>query len=153
MSYDIGSLRQRAYLFGNQPQAGYGAQIPFGNEPLRPGGQYPRELDGSDVFYSVGEPMLTHREMNFEHHKRYIDIHVPVTGTERIALCPAASRPQDAAFDEEKDIGFFPGRKVNAVDVPAGWFCMCFPDDAHVPGMISAGESHAIVKVVVNVRA
>jgi len=111
------------------------------------------ELDGSDVFYSVGEPMLTHREMNFEHHKRYIDIHVPVTGTERIALCPAATRPQDAAFDEEKDIGFFPGRKVNAVDVPAGWFCICFPDDAHVPGMISAGESHAIVKVVVKVRA
>ncbi|MCI6378254.1 MAG: YhcH/YjgK/YiaL family protein [Clostridiales bacterium] len=110
------------------------------------------ELEGTDVFYSVGEPLLTHREMSFEHHKRYIDIHVPITGTERIALCPAAARPQDAAFDEQKDIGFFPGRQVNTVDVPAGWFCICFPDDAHVPGM-TAGEDHAIVKVVVKVRA
>lgn len=110
------------------------------------------ELCGSDVFYSVGEPVLTARAMNFEFHKRYIDIHVPVTGTERIALCPAASRPEDTPFDEAKDIGFFCGGAVNTVEVPAGWFCLCLPDDAHVPCM-SGGEDHAIVKVVIKVKA
>lgn len=109
------------------------------------------ELQGSDVFYSVGEPMLSQREMNFEFHQRYIDIHVPVTGTEEIALCPASTRPADTTFDVEKDAGFFPGKPVNVVKVPAGWFCVCFPDDAHVPCMSS--DEHAIVKVVMKIRA
>ena len=110
------------------------------------------ELQGSDVFYSVSEPVLTARPMNFEFHRRYIDIHVPITGTERIALCPASSRPSDTPFDEAKDIGFFPGRPVNTVQVPAGWFCLCFPDDAHVP-CISGAEEHAIVKLMLTVKA
>ena len=109
------------------------------------------ELRGPDVVYTVSEPMLSARPMNFEFHRRYADIHVPVTGAERIALCPASSRPADTAFDEEKDIGFFPGRAVNTVKVPIGWFCVCFPEDAHVPCM-SGSEEHAIVKLVLKVR-
>ena len=50
-------------------------------------------LQGSDVFYPVSEPLLSARAMTFEFHRRYTDIHVPVTGTERIALCPASARP------------------------------------------------------------
>ena len=110
------------------------------------------ELQGSDVFYFVSEPVLAARPMNFEYHRRYADIHVPITGTERIALCSASARPADTAFDVEKDIGFFPGRAVNTVRVPIGWFCICFPDDAHVP-YLSGPEEHAIVKLVLKVRA
>ena len=110
------------------------------------------ELQGSDVFYTVSEPMLTARPMNFEFHKHYTDIHVPITGAERIALCPAASCPVDTPFNDEKDIGVFLGRAVNTVKVPAGWFCICFPEDAHVP-CLSETEEHAIVKLVLKVRA
>ena len=78
--------------------------------------------------------------------------YVPVTGEERIALCPASSRPADTPFDSEKDIGFFPGRATNTVRIPAGWFCVCFPEDAHVP-CLSDAEEHAIVKLVLKVRA
>ncbi|MEG0996376.1 MAG: YhcH/YjgK/YiaL family protein, partial [Clostridia bacterium] len=91
------------------------------------------ELRGTDVFYSVSEPMLSARAMNFEFHRSYVDIHVPITGEETIALCSAASRPQDTFFDGEKDIGFFQCTPTNAVVVPEGWFLVCFPDDAHVP--------------------
>lgn len=110
------------------------------------------ELQGKKVFYTVSESLLAARPMNFEFHRRYIDIHVPVTGTERIALCPASSRPADTPFDAEKDIGFFPGRAVNTVKVPSGWFCLCFPEDAHVP-CLSGAEERAIVKLVLKVRA
>lgn len=109
------------------------------------------ELDGSRVFATASEVTLAHRPMNFEYHKRYIDIHIPVTGTELIALCSASERPDDATFDAKKDIGFFDGHAVNRVTIPAGWFCVCFPDDAHVPGM--GEDGHAIVKVVVKVAA
>ncbi len=111
------------------------------------------ELSGDDVFYSVGEPVLMQRPMRFEFHRRYIDIHVPITGTERISLCPAGSRSADTPFDAAKDIGFFEGTAVNTVDVPSGWFCLCFPDDAHVPCMNAGAEERAIVKVVVKVKA
>ena len=57
------------------------------------------ELQGADVFYTVSEPTLSARPMTFEFHRRYTDIHVPVTGEERIALCPASSRPADTPFD------------------------------------------------------
>ena len=110
------------------------------------------ELQGTDVFYTVSEPTLSARPMTFEFHRRYTDIHVPVTGEERIALCPASSRPADTPFDSEKDIGFFPGRSINTVRIPAGWFCVCFPEDAHVP-CLSDAEEHAIVKLVLKVRA
>ena len=109
------------------------------------------ELCGADVFYSVSEPMLTARAMNFEFHRRYVDIHVPITGEETIALCSAASRPADTEFDAEKDIGFFPGTPVHTVTIPEGWFLVCFADDAHVPCI--AAEEHAIVKVIVKVKA
>ena len=110
------------------------------------------DLQGTDVFYTVSEPTLSARPMTFEFHRRYTDIHVPVTGEERIALCPASSRPADTSFDSEKDIGFFPGRATNTVRIPAGWFCACFPEDAHVP-CLSDAEEHAIVKLVLKVRA
>ncbi len=109
-------------------------------------------LLGEDVYYSVGEPTLTHRDMTFEYHLRFADVHVPITGTERIALCPASTRPEDTAYDAQKDVGFFAGNAVNIVDVPAGWFCLCLPDDAHVPCMCKS-EERAILKVVVKAKA
>lgn len=109
------------------------------------------ELDGENAFYMVSEVALKPKEMNFEYHKKYIDIHMPVTGRERIAICSASVRAGDAEFSAEKDCGFFDAEAVNVVTVPEGWFCVCFPDDAHVPGMGEDGKS--IVKIVVKIRA
>lgn len=80
------------------------------------------ELQGTDVFYTVSEPTLSARPMTFEFHRRYADIHVPVTGEERIALCPASSRPADTPFDSEKDIGFFPAAPSTRSGFPPGGF-------------------------------
>ena len=89
--------------------------------------------------------------MRFEYHQEYIDIHLPVTGKEQIALCSAADKPADSTYDPERDFGEFDGKAVNTVTVPEGWFCVCFPDDAHVPGI--GEEGHAIVKVVIKIKA
>ena len=107
------------------------------------------ELMGDAAYYTVGEPVFCPKPMRFEHHRRYIDIHVPVTRAEQIALCPAIE--PDDGFDEEKDVGFFAGEPVNTVVVPAGWFCVCFAQDAHVPCI--GEDERAALKVVVKVRA
>ena len=75
------------------------------------------------------------KKMQFEFHRRYIDIHCPLDGTEEIGICGIEDCPIDAPFDVEKDIGFFEGEAANIVRVPAGWFCITFPQDAHCPGM------------------
>ncbi|MDD3334460.1 MAG: YhcH/YjgK/YiaL family protein [Eubacteriales bacterium] len=109
------------------------------------------QLDSDKVFYSTNEITLSPRAPRFEFHQKYIDIHVPITGTETIALCAADSQPKDTPFDTEKDMGLFEGQPLYTVTVPAGWFCLCMPGDAHVPCM--GEEGHAIVKMIVKVRA
>lgn len=108
------------------------------------------QLDGDKVFYSVSEVTLSQKPPRFEYHQQYIDIHIPVTGTEAIGLCSAATRPADTEFDASKDFGLFDGKAVNQVQVPAGWFCVCFPDDAHVP--CTGEDGHAILKVIMKIQ-
>lgn len=110
------------------------------------------ELQGTDVFYTVSEPTLSARPMTFEFHRRYTDIHVPVTGEERIALCPRRPVPPTPPLTAKRTSVSSPGRAINTVRIPAGWFCICFPEDAHVP-CLSDAEEHAIVKLVLKVRA
>lgn len=110
-----------------------------------------KELDGRRAFYSVSEIQLMDKPMRFEYHQKYIDIHLPLTGKEEIALCSAASRPEDTPFDAEKDIGFFDGTPVNTIVVPSGWFCLCMPDDAHVP--CRGEEGRSILKAIVKILA
>lgn len=51
------------------------------------------ELQGSDVFYTVSEPLLSARAMTFEFHRRYTDIHVPVTARSASRCAPPPRVP------------------------------------------------------------
>lgn len=111
------------------------------------------EIMGDDAFAMLNHLTCTRRPMRFEFHRKYADIHVPLSGVEQIALCStSASMPDEAAYDAQKDVGFFDAAPVNIVSVPAGWFCICFPDDAHVPGYAAEREL-SIDKLIVKVRA
>ena len=89
------------------------------------------------------------KEMKFEFHRRFIDVHCPLEGEEKIGVCDIGDCPADVAFNEEKDIGFFEGEAVNLVRVPAGWFCVTFPQDAHCPGI--SQEEQTVKKIVAKV--
>ena len=108
------------------------------------------ELMGERAYANVSQVTLWPKPLNFEFHRQYADIHVPLTGTERIALCPAANCPAGIPFDAEKDCALFPGEAVNVAEVPTGWFLVCFPQDAHVPCM--GAREQTIVKAVYKVR-
>ena len=99
-------------------------------------------------------PRSSARPMTFEFHRRYADIHVPVTGARSASRCaPRPSRPADTAFDSRKGHRLLPRpRRQHGQGACIGWFCICFPEDAHVP-CLSGAEEHAIVKLVLKVRA
>ena len=103
-------------------------------------------LDGKRLFYAVSESPLREAYHQFEYHRAYIDIHVPLTMMECIAVCSAADRPAAIAFSAEKDCGLFSAPAVNQLSVPVGWFCICFPGDAHAPCL--AGRPEDVGKVL-----
>ena len=93
--------------------------------------------------FTVSEISYKASSGHFEYHRKYIDIHLPLTGGEQMGICStAANTPDAAAFNEEKDCGFFDAPAVNTITVPAGWFCICFPDDAHEPSLGEVGTSY-----------
>lgn len=86
------------------------------------------------------------RDPSFEYHKDYIDIHAPLEGEEKIALVSIDKKPADASYDAAKDAGRFMAEADNTVTVPAGWFCITFPEDGHLACL--GDEPHVVKKAV-----
>ncbi len=91
---------------------------------------------------------LPREEARLESHRKFIDIHVPLEGTERIGWKPAADcRAPDGPFDPDRDLGFFHDRPGSIVELRPGMFAVFFPADAHAP-LIGEGE---ILKAVLKI--
>ena len=93
--------------------------------------------------FTVSEINYKAQSGQFEYHRAYIDIHLPINGGEQMGIASTAANVSDeAAFDAANDCGFFNAPAVNTITVPAGWFCICFPDDAHEPSIGEVGKSY-----------
>ena len=83
----------------------------------------------------------------YEAHRRYIDLHYTVSGTERIATADTYSLTVSTPYDQQKDIGFLTGEADGCYDVKPGQFLVCFPNDAHKVAMMTEAPA-AVSKVV-----
>ena len=93
---------------------------------------------------------LPEEETFFESHRRYLDIHVPLTGVERMDI----AHPADLALNlgksnEAGDFYAYEGdaREKQSIILKPGTFLVAFPEDAHRV-KIQAGEKSAVTKVV-----
>lgn len=87
-------------------------------------------------------------EARLETHREYIDIQIPLSGTETMGYTAAADcLPADAPYDEANDISFFEGTAENYLEVKPGMFTIFFPQDGHAPGITPTGVKKVIVKV------
>lgn len=87
------------------------------------------------IFVKCEEPGLLPRERAcLEVHDRFIDIHVPVKGTETIGWARRGDLmlPQKS-YDEESDIAFYGDMAQCLVHVRPGQMAVFFPEDAHAP--------------------
>lgn len=107
------------------------------------------ELKGKDLFVNVAQTNTkTKEEAKLETHREYIDIQIPLSGTEIMGYTPACNCvPADAPYSEEKDITFFEGLAETYVAVKPGMFAIYFPQDGHAPGITPDGVKKIIVKV------
>lgn len=102
--------------------------LPPGALPESPAGLGGGRLQASPV-------RLTTRpeaECRYEAHRRFIDVHYTVRGTEKISVRPVEGLPALEPFREQEDIGFYAGGPGVDCLVGPGQFLVCWPGEAHL---------------------
>ena len=112
-------------------------------------------IDGRDLYATLNlfetQPDDT---LFFEAHRKYLDIHVPLAGEERMDIADTASLSLDeAASKPENDFYAYSDRdpEHQRVILKRGDFLVAFPADAHrVKGQVSGASE--VRKVVFKIR-
>lgn len=109
-------------------------------------------LDGDRLFINN---VLTHgreaSEMPLEAHRQYLDIHILLSGEERIGWraigdCGTPSKE----YNQEEDYMLWDKEATSYVDLKPGQFVIVYPEDAHAP-LIGTGDIRKlIVKALVD---
>ena len=94
------------------------------------------ELKGKELLVNVAQTKpKTKEDAKLETHRDFIDIQIPLSGTEIMG------------YTAEKDITFFSGLAESYIEVKPGMFAIFFPQDGHAPGITPDGVKKVIVKV------
>ena len=104
-----------------------------------------------DVIVKCEEPALMPREnVRLEAHRRFIDIHVPLKGTEIIGWAPvAALKHPQVPYCEESDVEFYGDAAHSLIHLHKGQLAVFFPEDAHAPNIGLGNDRKMCMKIPV----
>lgn len=109
------------------------------------------ELKGEEVYCTkFTYETVPAEEAFFEAHKLYLDIHIMLSGAERVDIASPAKLTQ---FDHQGDFYAYRGEAEHRLVLSPGSFLVVFPDDAHQIKMQVDGPatvSKAVFKVKIN---
>jgi len=108
------------------------------------------EIDDKRVYALVAlESGRGRKEAKLEAHQKYIDIQVPLSGTDEIGWKSRlyCSMPE-GQYDEDRDCELFTDTPDSWITVSPGNFVIFFPEDAHAP-LAATGRLHKIVIKVI----
>ncbi len=109
------------------------------------------EVSGDLVYANVVEAKPKSKDCApIEIHRKYIDIHVPLSGDEQMGYTPVNELPY-AEFVEADDAALYPVslRARDYFNVKKGEFAVFFPQDGHAPAITDAPLKKIIIKVAV----
>ena len=108
------------------------------------------ELKGKDLLVNIAQTKpKTKEEAKLETHNEFIDIQIPLSGTEIMGYTAAKDCvPADAPYNEEKDITFYVDKPTAYTKIYPGQFVIYFPEDGHAPGIGQGVIRKGIVKVL-----
>jgi len=92
----------------------------------------------------------TEQEGKLEAHRKYIDVQYVISGEEQMGYVPLNGQQILEPYKEENDIIFFTGEK-SFIKVSSGMFAIFFPEDVHMPGIMTK-QSLPVKKLVIKVR-
>ncbi|HSI96029.1 MAG: YhcH/YjgK/YiaL family protein [Methylophilaceae bacterium] len=112
-------------------------------------GRYP--IEGDSLFAIVEEADGRSRaDAKLECHRKYIDIQFVLRGMDEMGWSPLCTcREPVAGYSDKRDIEFFHDAPASWVAVPAGAFCVFFPEDAHAPLVGVAPIRKVVLKIAV----
>lgn len=99
------------------------------------------EIDGNDVYCNAVRINYA-KENIWERHEGYLDIHISLDGQESIRYCDRERVHGWSDYDPKGDCATAPFSEVGIViPMTEGKFAICFPQDAHMPGLGEDGKS------------
>ena len=110
-------------------------------------------IDG-DNFYFNYETAKTENidERFFEGHKNYIDIHIIISGKEKIGYSPRSNVVRTLPWDRAKDFEKYEGAVYHIFEMEEDKFIIFFPEEPHMP-LIKSGENcEEITKAVFKIK-
>ena len=109
------------------------------------------EIDGERLFVNIGEYTTTAAKERFwEAHRKYLDVHVMLHGTEQIDL-NFIQNMDVKEFVEKDDFLPMDGEKNSSVVLRDGDFLICYPSDGHRTA-VAVEEPEKIKKAIFKVR-
>ena len=93
------------------------------------------QVEGDDIFYIVDDyKTKPSAEGKLESHKKYIDIHVAISGSEYIGHVHFSNQKVFKSYDEANDYALYDGSAPFFKLMP-GSFAVFYPNDLHMPGV------------------
>ena len=109
------------------------------------------KIDGKRIYATIFEGQGKGRKAaKLETHKKYIDIHYAVSGSDEVGWNPAQEcASKDGGYNKKKDYQVY--SDVPKIWVPhwPGTFIIFFPEDAHAPVTITKKMHKVVIKVAV----
>lgn len=111
-------------------------------------------LNGDTLFINVCDAKLVSAEaQKLEVHKKYIDIHFPLSGKEIVGWKHLSNvGTSEAPFDVANDFALYAEQPSTYYEVLPGEFYIVYPEDAHAPIIGEGVLRKLIVKVLLDVQ-
>jgi YhcH/YjgK/YiaL family protein len=108
-------------------------------------------IDSNDVYAMVTEnPTKDMDSTKWESHRNYIDLHMVISGEEKIGVTDATKLIVTMLYDSSKDLANYSGEGNFYTALPSTFF-LFFPSDAHRPN-ITTSDNEPDKKIVIKIR-
>ena len=107
-------------------------------------------LDGERLFINVADASLkSPEEQVLEVHRRYIDVHFPLSSNEVMGWSPLQGLQTESVnpFNEEDDYAVYAETAQTYLTIRPGEFVIVWPEDAHAP-IIGEGKLRKLIAKV-----
>lgn len=112
-------------------------------------------IQGTDIFAIVSSYKTRQANaVQFEAHRKYVDIQVVIAGNEEIGWLPVGELLTMQPYNASKDIAFYhhPNANYTRLNISPGTFVVLFPRDAHQPSLMVGNTPESVKKVVIKIN-
>lgn len=110
-------------------------------------------MEKDTIYFDYPEKVTTRENigLEFEYHKKYMDIHIVLEGKEIIAYTPFENCIESKSYSIEKDIAFVKGETQADFLLNGKNFLLLFPNEPHLP-LLKTDKVKEIKKIVFKIE-